>query len=246
MRNPSNGEWQLDGSCNRQTGFFNAHDHQRRSFYPSPARRAPARRWRRRSSPPSSGSTCTASTSPRWSASTSARPRRTSSRSSPRAEDGTPCCSSTRPTRSSAGAPRSATPTTATPTPTPTTCCRHRVVPRHRAAGDQPKGNIDAASCGGCGSARLPAAGRRAARVALGRLVGAHGGGGRGRTAAVAGAGGGVRAPERRSSTRCSRGLRGEAGGARSRAASDLGPGARAVKEGRSRGDRDRERLLAP
>ena len=48
----------------------------------SPARAAPARRWRPRSSPAHLDSTSTASTSPAWSASTSARPRRTCAASS--------------------------------------------------------------------------------------------------------------------------------------------------------------------
>ena len=48
----------------------------------SPGRRAPARRWPPRSSPASSASTCSSSTCRRSSASTSARPRRTSTRSS--------------------------------------------------------------------------------------------------------------------------------------------------------------------
>ena len=48
----------------------------------SRARRAPARRWPPRSSPASSASTCSSSTCRRSSASTSARPRRTSTRSS--------------------------------------------------------------------------------------------------------------------------------------------------------------------
>ena len=78
--------------------------------------RARARRWPRRWSPARSGSTCSRSTCRRWSASTSARPRRTSSASSTRPQPATSCCSSTRPTRCSASGPRSATRTTATPT----------------------------------------------------------------------------------------------------------------------------------
>ena len=89
----------------------------------SPARPAPARRWPPRSSPASSASTCSSSTSRRWSASTSARPRRTSSRSSTPPAPATWCCSSTRPTRCSASAPRSRTPATATPTSRCRTCC---------------------------------------------------------------------------------------------------------------------------
>ena len=63
------------------------------------------------------------STSPRSSTSTSARPRRTSRRSSPRPRASTACCCSTRPTPSSASAARCATPTTATPTSRAPTCC---------------------------------------------------------------------------------------------------------------------------
>ena len=88
----------------------------------SPDRRAPARRWPPRSSPASSASTCSSSTCRRSSASTSARPRRTSSRSSTPPAPATSCCSSTRPTRCSASAPRSRTPTTATPTSRCRTC----------------------------------------------------------------------------------------------------------------------------
>ena len=55
--------------------------------------------------------------------STSARPRRTSTASSPRPRAPTRSSSSTRPTRSSASAPRCATRTTATPTSRSPTCC---------------------------------------------------------------------------------------------------------------------------
>ena len=58
-----------------------------------------------------------------WSASTSARPRRTSRRSSPQPTRATTCCSSTRPTRCSAAARRSTTPATVTPTWRCPTCC---------------------------------------------------------------------------------------------------------------------------
>ena len=70
-----------------------------------------------------SGWTSTRSTWRRWSTSTSARPRRTSSGSSPRPAGSTPCCSSTRRTRSSASAARCATRTTGTPTSRAPTCC---------------------------------------------------------------------------------------------------------------------------
>ena len=86
-------------------------------------RPAPARPWPPRSSPTSSASTCTGSTCPRWSASTSARPRRTSTAIFAAALQANACCSSTRPTRSSASAPRCATATTATPTSRSPTCC---------------------------------------------------------------------------------------------------------------------------
>ena len=89
----------------------------------SPARRAPARRSPPRSSPASSASTCSSSTCRRSSASTSARPRRTSTRSSTRPGPATSCCSSTRPTPCSASAPRSRTPATATPTSRCRTSC---------------------------------------------------------------------------------------------------------------------------
>ena len=68
-------------------------------------------------------STSTASTSPPPSASTSARPRRTSAGCSTPPRRAAQCCSSTRPTRSSASAARSRTATTATPTSrSPTSC----------------------------------------------------------------------------------------------------------------------------
>ena len=88
----------------------------------SRGRRARARRSPPRSSPASSGSTCSSSTCRRSSASTSARPRRTSTRSSTPPGPATSCCSSTRPTRCSASARRSRTPATATPTSRSPTC----------------------------------------------------------------------------------------------------------------------------
>ena len=59
----------------------------------------------------------------RWSASTSARPRRTCAACSTPPRTAARSCSSTRPTRSSASAARSRTATTATPTSRSTTCC---------------------------------------------------------------------------------------------------------------------------
>ena len=73
----------------------------------SRVRAAPARPWRPRCSPTACGSTSTGSTSPGSSASTSARPRRTCAASSTAAErQRQRSCSSTRPTRCSASAPR--------------------------------------------------------------------------------------------------------------------------------------------
>ena len=60
---------------------------------------------------------------PRWSASTSARPRRTCAASSTPPRRAARSCSSTRPTRCSASAARSRTATTATPTSRSATCC---------------------------------------------------------------------------------------------------------------------------
>ena len=87
------------------------------------ASRGPARRWRPRCWAPSSGSTCSAWTWRRSSPSTSGRPRRTWSGSSPPPTAPTRSCSSTRPTPCSASAPRSRTRTTATPTSRSPTCC---------------------------------------------------------------------------------------------------------------------------
>src|SRR4051794_20442479 len=88
----------------------------------SPVRQGPASRWPRRCSPPPPEPTCWSWTCPGWCRSGSARPRRTSPPRSTSPSAPRPCCSSTRPTPSSAPAPRSPTRTTATPTSRPPTC----------------------------------------------------------------------------------------------------------------------------
>ncbi len=85
--------------------------------------RAPERRPRPRSSPATWASTCSRSTCRRSCRSTSARPRRTSKRSSPPRPPATWCCCSTRPTRCSASVPRSATHAIGTRTSRCRTCC---------------------------------------------------------------------------------------------------------------------------
>ena len=69
------------------------------------------------------GSISTASTCRPWSASTSAKPRRTCAASSTPPRTAARSCCSTRPTRCSASAARSRTATTATPTSRSATCC---------------------------------------------------------------------------------------------------------------------------
>ena len=84
--------------------------------------RARARPWRPKSWPVSWGWSCTRSISPRWSANTSARPKKISPASSPRPPPATPCCSLTKPMRCLASAAKCRTPTTATPTSKSPTC----------------------------------------------------------------------------------------------------------------------------
>lgn len=90
------GEWRLNAGGGRGRGCSGC----------SRASRGPARRSRPRWSRPISDSTCTSSSCPRWSTSTSGRPRRTWSGSSPRPTGPTRSSSSTRRTRSSASARR--------------------------------------------------------------------------------------------------------------------------------------------
>lgn len=90
------GEWRLNAGGGRGRGCSGC----------SRASPAPARRSRPRWSRPTSDSTCTSSSCPRWSTSTSGRPRRTWSGSSPRPTGPTRSSSSTRRTRSSASVRR--------------------------------------------------------------------------------------------------------------------------------------------
>ena len=92
-------------------------DVRRRLGHRQDARRARARRRARPRAVPRS--TSRPSCRSGW-----GRPRRTSTASSPPRRARTPCCSSTRPTPSSAAAATSRTPTTATRTCRPRTCCR--------------------------------------------------------------------------------------------------------------------------
>ena len=86
-------------------------------------RAAPARRWRPRCSPASCGSTSTGSTCRPVVSKYIGETEKNLRRVFDAAEAGGASCSSTRPTRCSASAPRSTTATTATPTSRSTTCC---------------------------------------------------------------------------------------------------------------------------